>query len=118
MSGLGSCRTLGDRKATSATEVGRENLSQFRPRESEPGLLPPRPSIELLMTPHSNVTVYRIQPHASFLFNFNPLLPSGETQSQALIVSSFTDHGEAQEENLQSLHKPHTGVQTKAVTGG
>ena len=63
------------------------------------------------MIPHH----WGLQLHASFLFNFNPLLPSGETQSQALIVSSFTDHGEAQEENLQSLHKPHTGVQTKAV---
>ena len=64
VSGLGSRRTLGDRKARSATEVGRENLGQFRPRESEPGLLPPCPSVELLMTPHRNVTVCRIQPHA------------------------------------------------------
>ena len=38
-----------------------------------------------------------LQLNASFLFNFNRLLPDGETQSQALILSSFADHGEAQE---------------------
>lgn len=47
-----------------ASDLERENLGQFRPWESEPGLLPPRPSVELLMTPHSSITVYRIQPHA------------------------------------------------------
>lgn len=59
-----------------------------------------------------------LQLNVSFLFNFNPLLPDSKTQSQALILSSFADHREAQESKFQKLQKPHGSIKMNAGTGG